>query len=215
MTIKRLLCICLFTLAFISIGCDRFKETFSMSQATDSSREISVESLIERMMENSNKSVEKAHQKGETNVVGLLDGNGWSEDSFDRNHYVRGVADFVSASAGVAGVILDEANEQETKTKSLQSARKNQSRVAAALDAIRVFLVRVNDVTGARPFGDIVKAVDQFYQEKPLLKDRPVIWVLAVPLYKQLQEAKPPDKRDNQNDTVPLPTMTKQKEKSA
>ena len=204
--------ICLFSLVFISIGCDRFKETFSKSEVTES-REISMESLIERMLENDKKSVEEAHKKGETNVVGFVNGGEWSERFFDRYGYIRGLSDFASASIGVVGVILEEANEQETK--SLQSDRKNQSRGTAALDAMRVFVFRLNYVTSGHSFGDTVKAVDKFYQDKPLLKDRPVVWVLAVPLYKQLQEAKPPDQRDNKLDTVPVPPTTKQKEKSA
>jgi hypothetical protein len=211
MTINALF-FCLFSLVFISIGCDRIKEIVSMSPVTES-REISIESLIERMMENKKTSVEEEHKKGKTNTVGLLDGKMWLEDSFDRYGYLRGIADLVSANVGVAAVVLEKVNEQERM--SLQSARKNQSRGAAALDAIRIMLIRLSDVTGGRPLGDTVDAVTRFYDDKPLLKDRPVIWVLAVPLYKQLQEAKPPDQRDNKNDTVPVPTMTKQKEKGA
>jgi hypothetical protein len=202
--------ICLFSLAFASFGCDHVKKLVSMSPVTES-REVSMDSLIERMVENDKKTVEEGHKKGNTNTVGLVDGKKWSENLFDRYDYVRGIADFASASAGIAGVILDEATEQEQM--SLQSARSKQSRVAAALDAMRIFLIRVADVTGGHSFGDTVEAVNKFYQDKPLLKDRPVIWVLAVPLYKQLQEAKPPDQRDN-NDTVPVPIKTKQKEKS-
>jgi len=54
----------------------------------------------------------------------------------------------------------------------------------------------------------LADAVTKFYQNKPLLKDKPVLWVLAVPLYKELEDSKPQDKRNSSNDTVKVP-MTK------
>ena len=166
------------------------------------------------MMEDKKTSVEEEHKKGNTNTVGLIDGKKWLEDSFNRYDYLRGIADFAQANVGIAVVVLEGVTEQERMSR--QSARKNQSRGAAAVDAMRILSIRLSDVTGGRPLRDTVDAVDKFYEDKPLLKDRPVIWVLAVPLYKQLQEAKPPDQRDKQNDTVTVPTITKKlKEKGA
>jgi hypothetical protein len=171
-----------------------------------------METIIERMVENIKQSVEEAHKKGEANTVGLVDGKKWSESSFDRYDYIKGIADLLSATAGVAGVVLDEVTKEEKLLA--QSARKNQSTGAAALDAMRILAIRVMDVVSGRSYGDTVDAVTKFYEDKPLLKDRPVLWVIAVPLYKQLQDAKPPDERDNKNDTVPMPITNKQKDKN-
>ena len=207
--IRPTLLIGLLNIAFVSSGCNRVKEMISMSPVTEL-REVSMDSLIERMVENDKKSLENGHKQGNTNTVGLVDGKKWMEDSFDKYDFLRGITDFVAAGTGLANAVLDEVGE-----KSFQhSVRNTQSDSAAALDAIRILLIRVSDVTSGRSFGDTVQAINKFYEDKPLLKDRPVIWVLAVPLYKQLQEAKPPDKRDTQNDTVPVPIKMKQKGKS-
>jgi hypothetical protein len=115
------------------------------------SRELSMDTLIEHMMEHTKQSVDEAHKKGETNTVGLVDGKKWQEGSFDRHDYIKGVSDLLSATIGVAGVVLDQANEQEEIFA--QSARKNQSTSAAALDAMRILAIRVGDVVRVGPKG--------------------------------------------------------------
>ena len=73
----------------------------------------------------------------------------------------------------------------------------------AVLEAMRLLSVRVASVTHGPSFGDTVDAVTKFYQDKPLLKEKPVIWVLAVPLFQQLQESLPSEKRKDDSVIVP------------
>jgi hypothetical protein len=202
--------VCVFSGVLFLLGCDRIRESMPLAQPAVTSTELSMDTLIEHMVEHSKQSVDEAHKKGETNTVGLVDGKKWQEGSFDRYDYIKGVADLFSATIGVAGVVLDKANDRDA-----QLDRKNQSTSTAALDAMRILAIRIADVVSVRSYGDTVDAITKFYSDKPLLKDRPVIWVIAVPLYKQIQEAKPPEERDNKNETIPVPIKATQKGKKA
>jgi hypothetical protein len=201
--------IALFSLAFVFIGCDRFRDfTSSMQQSVKiESRELSMESLIERMAEKDKEGVENSHTKGKSNTVGLVDGKRWLEDSFDRYDYIRGLSDLISAMNGIAVIVYEESGQfLELKKQVSQRSDTQDNPYVALLEAMRLLSFRVGSVTNGPSFGDTVDAVTKFYKDKPLMKRKPVIWVLAIPLYKQLQEAMPPENRDK-NDSLTVPRL--------
>jgi hypothetical protein len=77
---------------------------------------------------------------------------------------------------------------------------------------MRKFMLEPGGVIAVgRTYGDIINAVTKFYQDKPLLKEmkeKPVIWVLAVPLFQQLQESLPSEKRKDDSVIVPVKGTT-------
>src|SRR5262249_9211515 len=73
---------------------------------------------------------------------------------------------------------------------------------AASFEAESQLSGRISQVMGRHSFGDLAQAVTNFYRNKPLQKDKPVIWVLAVPLYKEFQEGQAKEKRLNVYDSV-------------
>lgn len=50
----------------------------------------------------------------------------------------------------------------------------------------------MGEVLGGKSFGDIKDAITQFYQGKPLLRDKSVLWVITVPLYEEAMKSAEP-----------------------
>jgi hypothetical protein len=169
---------------------------------------LSFESLIENVVARDKQLVEEAHKAGRKDTVGAADGKWWLQSTrADRVVYIRAVGDLVAAQSQLYSVtsrqIIDE---RQAKSLELYFDRNT---LNASQEAESKFSSRIEDVIGGRSFGDLADAVTKFYQSKPLLKDKPVLWVLAVPLYKELEESKPQDKRSRFKDKVRVPLMKK------
>lgn len=194
------------------VGCDRPSQILP-SQARENtivekrvSLELSLETLIDSLVARDRESTEEAHKKGHKNTVGMVDGKWWSQnDGVARAVYVRGLSDLAMALGRIHFATYEETQSQR-KIKGLE-LQFGESSLHAGMDAESKLSARVEIVVSGQSFGDLADAVTKFYENKPLMKDKPVLWVLAVPLYNELQESKPKEKRPT-NDMIRVP-MTK------
>lgn len=203
-------------LLLVPVGCDRLPQLASPKAEANKPIEIettewlalSFESLIDEVLARDKKSLEEAHKAGRKHTVGMADGKWWLQNTqADRVVYIKAVADVVVAQSQLYSVTSDQITNEQT-AKSLELHFGNDT-LSAAQEAESKFSGRIESVIGGRSFGDLADAVTKFYQSKPLLKDKSVLWVLAVPLYKELEESKPQDKRRRYNDTVKVPLIKK------
>lgn len=203
-------------LLLVQVGCDRPPQLAPPKAEANKPIEVentewvvlSFESLMESVLARDKKSVEEAHKVGRKQTVGMADGKWWLQNTqMDRVVYIKAVADVVLALGQLLTVTSDQIINEQT-AKSLELHFGNDS-LSAAQEAESKLSGRIESVIGGRSFGDLAEAVTKFYQSKPLLKDKPVLWVLAVPLYKDLEESKPQDKRQRFNDTVKVPMIQK------
>jgi len=201
-------------LLFVQIGCNRTPQV-APSKADEKKPiettewlELPLESLLENVVAKDKESVEEAYKAGRKQTVGLADGKLWLQYTrIERAIYLRGVGDLVSALGYVNGVTNDEiATKQKAQGLELHLGKDS---LSGGQEAESKFSGRIEIVMAGQNFGDLVDAITKFYQNKPLLKDKPVLWVLAVPLYKELQDSKPEDKRSSFNDTVKIPMAKK------
>jgi len=187
----------LVALLLIQMSCDRPPQPTSQPKEpvwTSESIELSLDSLIDSAVDIDKKAVEEAHKSGHSNVVGGRDGNWWlGSNALMRVTYVNAVGDLVGALGNINGAASVEMENQK-RLKTLDYEFESDSFHGGA-DAESRFSGRIQEVMGGHSFGDLADAITKFYQNKPLMKDRPVLWVLAGPLYKELQEAKPPEKK--------------------
>jgi hypothetical protein len=116
--------------------------------------------------------------------------------------YVNALGDLVSTLTSINVVTAVELDNQR-RLKKLDYEFESDS-FHGSVDAESAFSTRIQEVTAGHTFGDLVDAITKFYQNKPLLKDRPILWVMAGPLYRELQEAKVQEKKPA-NDTVNIP----------
>jgi len=185
----------------LGIGCDKVPK--SSSPKNDQPKinqpkidqkvtiEISVESLIVDAVRKDKADVEAAHQKGNKNVVGLMNGTQWlGLDRGDRVYYVRGISDFHSFNSEIGSAAI-RAVESERKAKGLGHVRGEESSFGVGRTSVGTISSRLDQVISGPSFGDLTDAITKFYQNNPLLKDRPVLWVLSVALYKELKASRP------------------------
>jgi len=193
---KRSFSIFVFAL-ILAMGCDRTpkpeptkaeeREQVEITEAID----ISVESAIDGAVSKAKANVEAAHQKGQRHVVGLISGKDWlAMDQLSRVLYIRGLADHVDLVNGISIAAYEELETQRA-TKNLEHRSGKTPSYFAATRAAKAFEDRLREVLFGRTFGDLSDAVTKFYSNKPLLKDRPVVWVLSVALYKEVKASQP------------------------
>jgi len=151
--------------------------------------ELSVESITDEAVTGNKKAVTEAQKGGKSNIAGTLDGTEWLKlDVFSQLTYLRGLGDSLEFMDHVY-VGSYRALARERNTRALEYTNGDNS-FRAGGDVTGAFRSRVMDVIAGRTFGDLTSAITQFYQRKPLLKDKPVLWVLAIPLYKEIQESR-------------------------
>jgi hypothetical protein len=201
-------------LLLVQVGCDRPPQLAPPTVEANKPIEttewlgLSFESLIENVLARDKESLEEAHKAGRKQTVGAADGKWWLQSTrMDRVVYMKAIGDLVIALSQLNAVTNKQIIDEQT-AKSLELHFGNDS-LSAAEGAESKFSGRIEVVIGGRSFGDLADAVTKFYQSKPLLKDKSVLWVLAVPLYKELEESKPQDKRNRFNDTVKVPMKKK------
>ena len=81
--------------------------------------------------------------------------------------------------------------ESERKAKGLGHVRGEESSFGVGRTSVGTISSRLDQVISGPSFGDLTDAITKFYQNNPLLKDRPVLWVLSVALYKELKASRP------------------------
>jgi hypothetical protein len=200
---------------FHQAGCDRASQVIP-SQASENrtverteSLDLAVETLIDGLVARDRESTEEAHKKGYKNTVGMADGKWWSQnDRGTRAVYVRGLSDLAMALGTIYFATVSEVATQR-KANGLELQFGNDS-LSAVREIESKLSSRIEAVVSGQSFGDLADAITKFYQNKPLMKDKPVLWVLAVPLYKELEESKPKEKRTTGNDTIRVPMSKKE-----
>ena len=206
--IRLIVLIGVLSLSFISIGCDKLKDLASSkfsAPAKTQEKQLSIESILDGVTTKSQQDVAQAHKEGQTKVVGLLDGKTWLENPNCRVAYIRGIADLASSLKDINSIVWSgEVNETDMVKEVKIISEIPPSFYIASLHAESNLSERFNTVLAGRTFGDISNAVTKFYEDKPLMKDKPVIWVLAIPLYQQLQESLPKEKRRKDDITIPV-----------
>ncbi len=192
-------------LVLVQVSCDRLTGQHKDSLPETDSIELSVESLVDHAITKQKQFVEEEHKKGNSNIGSAVDGNEWlTLNSLQRLSYLNAVADQTHFLVGVVTTAYSETKSQ-SKMK-VEEYRNPDSLLAGILWTEHALTGRLSEVVlGAGTYGDLADAVTKFYENKPLLKNKPVLWVLAVPLYKELQEAKPKDQRETEYDTVRVP----------
>lgn len=188
----------------IQSGCDRAPQSNPQQKEPAwavETMELPLDSLIDSAVARDKQGVEEAHKRGDSKVVGGRDGKWWMEASpMARISYVNALGDVVGALNYINNATSSE-TERQKRIKNLEYEFAGGSSFHGPVEAESMFSGRIQEVTGGRSFGDLVDAITKFYQNKPLLKDKPVLWVMAGPLYKELQEAKPQEKKAS-NDMV-------------
>ena len=181
----------------LAMGCDRTpkpvptKEEEKKEIEITEVIEISVESAIDGAVSKAKANVEAAHQKGQRHVVGLISGKDWlAMDQLSRIYYIRGLGDNLDLTSGISTAANEELETQRSIRKLEHSSGKIPSYVAGTR-AATAFEDRLREVIFGRTFGDVSDAVTKFYSNRPLLKDRPVVWVLSVALYKEVKASEP------------------------
>ena len=151
-----------------------------------------MDSILDGMLFFNRKDLEKEQKEGRS-VLPPVDGNWWLKMSErDRGVYIDGIRDLVWLMCDVESQLARSL--QQEKTKNLEAVfGDNTHMTSLAVDS--EMNRRLLAVLGAGTGGDISGAVTKFYSNKPLLKDKPVLWVLAVPIAKEAQEAQPPEKK--------------------
>ncbi len=200
--------------ALIQLGCDRATRQYpsNTEQKTieiPESVTLSIESLIDRVVAKDKQDMEEAHKKGNSKVVGMVDGKWWMENGLlARLMYLRGVSEIAMALGDINAVTSQEMEAQK-QNRNLDY-QFGLSSLTAPQEAESKLSGRIEAVIGGHTFGDLAEAVTKFYRDKPLLKDKPVLWVLAVPLYKEHEDAKPQDKKSTYYDSVQAAMIKKQ-----
>ena len=170
---------------------------------------LSIESLIDRVIAKDKQAVEEAHKKGNSNVVGMVDGKWWMANGrLQQLMYLRGVSEIAFALGDINAVTSQEVDAQK-QNKNLDY-QFGLSSLTAPEEAESKLSGRIEAVFEGHRFGDLAEAITKFYRDKPLLKDKPVLWVLAVPLYKEHEDAKPQDKKITYYDSVQAAMIKKQ-----
>ena len=196
------------------IACDRIPDRFKpqskptgVVETTEITEivELSVETLIDRMVDKYKRLIEEQQQKKGAPLAGLLDGTFWLKlDDFTRGLYITGVVNLASTITPLQDAAFEELKRHE-KEKGLKAYFDRGGSYQAGDTAMSMLVSRISSVTANHSARDIIEAVTSFYLSKPLFKDKPVIWVLAVPLYKELQESKPQENKKTSNDSVSVP----------
>lgn len=200
------------------VSCDRLQEQIKSKTTRaeveeartpaeiEEAREFSMDSLMDRAIKRSVELVEESQKAGKKNTVGLADGKWWSDaDNATRVVYLRGVSDSAEALAGISGALIDEAKEQVKATNAAKIFYRIGDFTDASYMTANYLVSRLSLVMSGHTFGDIMQAVSNFYRNKPLQKDKPIIWVLAFPLYNEFQESLPKEKRSSFYDTISVP----------
>src|SRR5262245_57930520 len=169
-------------LALVECGCDRLRE-FKPAKtqpkepvAVTESVELSMDSILDGMLFFNRTDFEKAQKEGRSNVLPPLDGNWWLKmNPRDRAIYLGGIRDLVWLIWDVTIATRYEVDKQ-TKTKNLEYVFGDSTTLMASLVVNSEFNRRLLAVLGAGTGVDISDAVTKFYSNKPLLKDKPVLW---------------------------------------
>ncbi len=182
-------------LLMLVIGCSQASNTGTKKAEPKVDKiemvEISVEQAIESAVNRDKSDLEEAHKRGKTTVVGLVTGKEWlAMNLLERIRYLKGVADVNAFSSGIDLSAFSELESQRT-FRGLEHTMGDVSSYQAGQLVVGQFSARISEVISGRTYGDLHDAVTRFYANKPLLKDRPVLWVLTVPLFKELQESRP------------------------
>ena len=152
--------------------------------------ELPVESMINYAVALNQKNLAEAQRAGKSNTVGAMNGTEWLKlDILSQAMFVRGLGDLIEFMNDVSSVSTS-ALRREKEAKVLEYESGNTSFTTAYYGMTGAYRSRVLDVIGGRSFRDLTSAITEFYQRKPLLKDKPVLWVLAVPLYREIQESR-------------------------
>jgi hypothetical protein len=214
-SVRSLLNFCLaLSFALIQLGCDRTTQQYpsNTQQKTieiPESVTLSIESLIDRVVATDKEEIEEAHKKGNSKAVGMADGKWWMENGrLAQLMYLRGASDIAIALGDINAVTSQEVDAQRQKRN--LDYQFGSSSLTAPEEAESKLSGRIEAVTRGHTFGDLAEAVTKFYRDKPLLKDKPVLWVLAVPLYKEHEDAKPQDKKSTYYDSVEADMIKKQ-----
>ena len=201
-------------LTAMQTGCDKPASKTSSaaptSQSVVESREtltFSIDTLFDSVVAWDKRETEEA-RKSNAHIVGMADGKWWMEQSVvARVDYLRGMSDTVMA-LGRMNVVTGDARDAQKDAKHLEYAFGGDSFTAGVV-AESALSGRIDLVMSGKKFGDVAEAVTKFYRDKPLLKDKPVLWILAVPLYKELEEAKPQEKRNRHFDSIQVSMVKK------
>lgn len=177
----------------LSLGCREEKTIVPDDESRTENIEIGLEDVLEKTIREDRKGVEEAHQKGNSRVVGLRDGTEWLQASEARRlDYIRGTADalsFIDGAGEVAWSTLQE-REESQKVMFLGSA-STIPHFEARFRSMDGTAQRLANVIAGHAFADIADAVTAHYRNIPLDRNKPVLWVIAVPLFKQLGKSTP------------------------
>jgi len=151
--------------------------------------ELSVESLANDAVENDKRMLAESREGGNSNAFRAMNGTEWlTLDVREQIRYLRGLWDLIEFGNLVTGASRS-AIVREKSSRGLAFSNGNNTWNATS-EVADGFRSRIMDVIAGRTNRDILFAITQFYQRKPLLKDKPVLWVLAIPLYKEIQESR-------------------------
>ena len=183
----------LFVILVFGLGCQEPTTKIKASEEI----QFSLDVIIERAIFEDKKSTDEAHQKGHKNVVGLLVGRDWRDiENWQRVQYIRGLVDmlgFVTATASAGGsLMLEEADKRK------QNFYVNTAGIpflVSSRQAVEGLTSRLTGVTGSKSFGELAEAVTLYYTNHPLDREKPVLWVLSVPLFNQLGKKVPMEER--------------------
>lgn len=182
---------------------------------------VSVESAINKAVDKGKADLESALEKGKKDVVGLLIGKEWEGMSvLDRVRYIRTLAELSQFNALVSSAASEDLD-NKIRGRGLQHDYLQKAPSwSMGLRVIDKVDDRLRLVIVGRAFGDLADAVTKYYKDNPLLRDRAVLWVLSVALYKEVQAATPPkdnfdkvmaETRDNVTVQVPKKAETVKK----
>lgn len=195
----------------VLVACDREAPQPKLTEVEETIV-LSMESLVDGMVAKDKADIEEAQKQGRRSTVGLAEGKWWQEaDGLERAVYLRAVADLTSAVTDINLAVYPELRNQG-RAKGLKPFVRVGGTYDSGYQAESFLTGRIGAVIGGHSFGDISDAVTKFYQNKPLLKDKPVIWVLAVPLYKEFQESQPKEKRSTAYDSLWVPMQQEVKQ---
>lgn len=155
---------------------------------------LAVEPAINDAIEKGKEDVRRANLADPNKkVVGPLTGTDWLQlTTASRTWHIRGIADtyyLLTDISFVTGRNLD----TEARAKSLErdTSLAQQPSYTVGWEMQSTFISRLGRIIAGRPFGDTSAAVTKYYENNPLFRERPVLWVLTVPLLKELKAAAP------------------------
>ncbi|MDP2605262.1 MAG: hypothetical protein Q8S00_22195 [Deltaproteobacteria bacterium] len=185
-------------------GCDKVRESVSSrngqtagessDQLIEKTRtiDLSMDSLIDRVAAKDKERMKDYRKKGNTTTVGFADGREWLEwNKLERLGYIRALADMEGSFFEFHYATRDEIRDRGEFEYRRGETRSSIITDGAYAHAQQSFRSRIHYVVTGRRLGEVEEAITEFYRVNSLLRDKPVLWVLAVPLYKQIEKSVP------------------------